>query len=65
MRPERQEEPSWRTSRIEIAYRFAKVVGFEIVNSFNMSWTECKDGGYWSTAYMANMLEKHASSGAS
>jgi glucan endo-1,3-alpha-glucosidase len=65
MPPGCQEDLSWQASRIDDAYRIAKEVGFKIVHSFDMSWTDCKDGGYWNTTYMADVLEKHASSEAS
>jgi glucan endo-1,3-alpha-glucosidase len=62
MPPDCQSGLSWQESRIEDAYKAAEDVGFKIVHSFDMSWTECNNGGYWNTTYMADVLQKHASS---
>lgn len=65
MPPGCQEDLSWQVSRIHDAYKIAEEVGFKIVHSFDMSWSDCSDGGYWNTTYMAEVLDKHASSPAS
>jgi len=62
MPPDCQSGLSWQESRIDDAYKAAEEVGFKIVHSFDMSWTECNNGGYWNTTYMADVLQKHASS---
>jgi glucan endo-1,3-alpha-glucosidase len=62
MPPDCQSGLSWQESRIEDAYKAAEDLGFKIVHSFDMSWTECNNGGYWNTTYMADVLQKHASS---
>jgi glucan endo-1,3-alpha-glucosidase len=64
MPPNCQSGLSWQESRIDDAYKAAEEVGFKIVHSFDMSWTECNDGGYWNTTYMSEVLQKHASSSA-
>jgi glucan endo-1,3-alpha-glucosidase len=62
MPPDCQSGLSWQESRIDDAYKAAEEVGFKITHSFDMSWTECNNGGYWNTTYMADVLQKHASS---
>lgn len=60
MPPDCQSGLQWQESRIDDAYKAAEEVGFKIVHSFDMSWTECNV--YWNTTYMAGVLQKHASS---
>jgi glucan endo-1,3-alpha-glucosidase len=62
MPPDCQSGLSWQEDRIDDAYKAAEEVGFKLVHSFDMSWTECNNGGYWNTTYMADVLQKHASS---
>jgi glucan endo-1,3-alpha-glucosidase len=62
MPPDCQSGLSWQESRIDDAYKAAEEVGFKLTHSFDMSWTECNNGGYWNTTYMADVLQKHASS---
>jgi len=65
MPPGCQEDLSWQASRIDDAYEIAEEVGFKIVHSFDLSWADCKEDGYWNTTYMAEILKKHANSEAS
>jgi glucan endo-1,3-alpha-glucosidase len=62
MPPDCQTGLSWQMDRIDDAYKAAEEVGFKLVHSFDMSWTECSYGGYWNTTYMADVLQKHAGS---
>ena len=60
MPPDCQSSLQWQESRIDDAYKTAEEVGFKIVHSFDMSWTQCNV--YWNTTYMADVLRKHAGS---
>lgn len=58
MPPYCQSSLRWQEPCIEDAHKAAEEVGFKIVHSFDLSWTECSI--YWNTTYMADVLQKHA-----
>lgn len=60
MPPDCQSRLQWQESRIDDAYKTAEEVGFKIIHSFDMSWTQCNV--YWNTTYMADVIQKHAGS---
>ena len=62
MPPDCQSGLQWQEDRIDDAYKAAEELGFKIVHSFDMSWSECNNGGFWNTTYMSDVLQKHAGS---
>lgn len=62
MPPDCQSGLGWQLDRIDDAYKAAEEIDFKIVHSFDMSWSDCQDGGYWNTTYMADAIQKHAGS---
>lgn len=52
----------WQVSRIDDAFTAAESVGFKLMFSFDMSYTECST--YWNQTFMQSMITKYASSSA-
>lgn len=52
----------WTVTQIENAYTAASSMGFKLMHSFDMSWSECDT--YWNTTFMQTMLVKSAASSA-
>lgn len=60
MPPNCRSNLQWQEDRIDDAFQAAEEVGFKLVHSFDMSWSDCDE--YWNTAYMAKVLQKAAGS---
>lgn len=58
--PNCQDDQSWAIDRIDDAFTAAENVGFKLMYSFDMSYTECKV--YWNTTFMQTMITKYAGS---
>lgn len=56
--PDCQSHLGWTEDRIDDAFEAASDMGFKIVHSFDMSYSECNT--YWNTSYMADVLTKNA-----
>lgn len=52
----------WVVDRIDDAFTAAESMGFKLMHSFDMSWTECSV--YWNQTFMADMITKHSGSSA-
>lgn len=53
---------AWQADRIDDAYLAAEEMGFKLMHSFDMSWSECDV--YWNQTYMADMVMRSAGSSA-
>lgn len=60
--PDCQPDLRWTASRIDDAFTAAEHVGFKLIHSFDMSYSECNV--YWNQTYMQDVIEKHAGSSA-
>lgn len=60
--PNCQADESWAIDRIDDAFTAAEDMGFKLMYSFDMSWTDCKV--YWNTSFMQDMITKYAGSSA-
>lgn len=50
----------WQVTRIDDAYKAASAVGFTLVISFDMSYSDCTT--YWNTTFMETMITRYAGS---
>lgn len=53
---------SWQVDRIDDAYTVAESMGFQLMFSFDMSYSVCNT--YWNTTFMETMITKYAGSSA-
>lgn len=60
--PNCQADESWAIDRIDDAFTAAEDLGFKLMYSFDMSWTDCNE--YWNTTFMQTMITKYAGSSA-
>ena len=60
--PNCQGDLSWTADRIGDAFTAAQEMGFKLVHSFDMSYSECNQ--YWSVDYMSEILTKYAGNSA-
>lgn len=60
--PDCQSHLGWTADRIDDAFTAAQSMGFKLVHSFDMSYTECNV--YWNQTYMADILTKYAGNSA-
>ena len=60
--PDCQPGLSWTASRIDDAFTAAEQMGFKLMHSFDMSYSECSV--YWNQTYMADIISQHSGSGA-
>ena len=52
----------WTVNRIDDAYTAAAQMGFKLMMSFDMSYTQCNT--YWNQTFMSTMITKYAGSSA-
>ncbi|KAL1297014.1 hypothetical protein AAFC00_004608 [Neodothiora populina] len=52
----------WQLDRIDDAYDAAESMGFKLMFSFDMSYSECNI--YWNTTFMSSMITKYSGSSA-
>ncbi|RMY07578.1 hypothetical protein D0867_09307 [Hortaea werneckii] len=60
--PECQSGLSWVPDRIDDAFTAAEQMGFKLMHSFDMSYSECYI--YWNQTYMADAISKYSGSSA-
>ena len=60
--PNCQADESWVVDRIDDAFSAAEDMGFKLMYSFDMSYTECNY--YWNQTFMQEMITKYAGSSA-
>ncbi|KAK4498960.1 hypothetical protein PRZ48_009471 [Zasmidium cellare] len=60
--PNCQGDESWAVDRIDDAFHAAEDLGFKLMYSFDMSYTECDV--YWNQTFMQDMIVKYAGSSA-
>ncbi|KAI7093271.1 glycoside hydrolase, partial [Hortaea werneckii] len=60
--PECQSGLSWVPDRIDDAFTAAEQIGFKLMHSFDMSYSECYI--YWNQTYMADAISKYSGSSA-
>lgn len=53
---------SWQVDRIDDAYSAAESMGFKLMFSFDMSYSECDT--YWNTTFMETMISKYSGNSA-
>ncbi|KAK4544089.1 hypothetical protein LTR36_004587 [Oleoguttula mirabilis] len=53
---------SWMTDRIDDAFTAAESMGFSLIYSFDMSYSDC--AVFWNTTFMAGMINNYAGSSA-
>lgn len=60
--PNCNDDESWAIDRIDDAYTAAEDLGFQLMYSFDMSYTVCDI--YWNQTFMQSMITKYAGSSA-